>query len=87
MWMPTLGQVAAWEYLHLQQAKVETLTFVLEHSSYKAKRKTQTYKMRVKEREQDGKQSCNIKQEKHFSGGPKPNSVLKGKARMARSES
>lgn len=35
--MPTLGQVAAWEYLHLQQAKVEILTFVLEHSSHKQK--------------------------------------------------
>lgn len=62
--MPTLGQVAVWEYLHLQQAKVETFTFVLEHSSHRAKRKTQTYKMRVEEREQEGRQSFNIKQKK-----------------------
>lgn len=39
--MPTLGQVSAWEYLRLQQAKVETFTLILGPSSHKAKRNSQ----------------------------------------------
>lgn len=43
--------------------------------------------MRLEEREQEGRWSCNVKQKKKktkkLEGWPKSNSVLKAKARMA----